>query len=168
MRYLKYTFEVETDCEKAYEYWTNQEYLSMFLAEEVKSELKPFGAFEAYFDRSAEKGMQGSEGMEYLAYDKGNMVSFTWNNPPVLMEIRDLRTTVVIEFEYLSATRCRVVFTHLGFGKSELWSKSMEYFTRAWKEIVLPRFSYLCSTGQNAMNTENKHFVDFIVDTKWE
>jgi len=74
------------------------------------------------------------------------MLSFSWNAPPSLPQVRGQRSHVVIRF-YQEASGIRVTLYHDGWGTGGEWDKAYEYFQRAWTEIVLPRLRYRFDHG---------------------
>jgi hypothetical protein len=66
------------------------------------------------------------------------MLSFTWNAPPSLPEIRKQRTHVTVRFYSLGEKQTRVTLDHDGWGRSADWLKTRAYFEKAWGTFVLP------------------------------
>ncbi|NLH49463.1 MAG: SRPBCC domain-containing protein [Myxococcales bacterium] len=119
-----------------WEAWTTREGIRTFLAPEARVELRFRGPFEIHFDRDAPAGSQGSEGMTILSYLPEEMLSFTWNNPPELAEIRHETTFVVVQFMAVSPGETRVKLTHLGWPEGAIWDRSFAYFDRAWGVVM--------------------------------
>jgi len=92
-------------------------------------------------------GQQGSEGTTLLAIQPKVMLSFTWNAPPHLPNVRKQLTHVVIRFREVSPGRTQVALTHDGWGEGDEWNQAYDYFTRAWNDVVLPRLAYRFSDG---------------------
>jgi uncharacterized protein YndB with AHSA1/START domain len=127
--------------------WTTSEGAETFFAPRCAIEARPGGKYEILFDLEQAPGKQGTEGMTVLAVQPGRMLSFTWNNPPELPDIRDQRTHVTVILEALSPSQTRVVLRHDGWGAGGAWDAAVEYFERAWKRIVLPRLKYRFANG---------------------
>ena len=99
------------------------------------------------FDLEAEPGKQGGEGMRMLAVQPPNMLSFTWNAPPHLPNVRSQLTHVMVFLHALHATQTRVTLRHDGWGEGDEWDTAREYFERAWNQVVLPRLKYRFEIG---------------------
>ncbi len=61
-------------------------------AQESWIELRIGGAFEVYFLLDQPRGAQGAEGFRILSYRPLEMLSFSWNFPPEIPEIRSAQT----------------------------------------------------------------------------
>jgi len=119
--------------------WTTEEGVRSFFAPECRIELRPGGAYEMYFDLSAEPGKRGGEEMVVLALQPPVMLSFTWNAPPELPEARSQRTHVVVRLRELAAGETLVTLRHDGWGEGGEWDAAFEYFSRVWGGVVLAR-----------------------------
>jgi len=75
------------------------------------------------------------------------MLSFTWNAPPSIPEVRPQRTHVLLRFYAEGEERTRLTFHHDGWGIGEEWDRAYEYFSRAWPEVVLKRLQYRFDHG---------------------
>ena len=138
---------VEAGIEAAWDAWTTEEGIKSFFAPDCNIDLRVDGAYEMLFDLEAEPGSRGGEGVRILAIEPKKMLSFTWNAPPHLPNVRKQRTHVVIRFEETAGGRTRVSMIHDGWGEGDEWDKAYEYFTQAWKKLVLPRLKYRFETG---------------------
>jgi uncharacterized protein YndB with AHSA1/START domain len=138
---------VNAEVDALWEAWTTEEGLKSFFAPECNLDLRVGGAFELLFDLDAEPGRQGSEGTALLAIQPKVMLSFTWNAPPHLPNVREHFTHVVVRFRELAPARTEVALTHNGWGEGEEWDTAYDYFTRAWNDVVLPRLAYRFSVG---------------------
>jgi uncharacterized protein YndB with AHSA1/START domain/uncharacterized protein YciI len=108
-----------------------------FIGTDANVELRIGGPFEILFGpATAPKGTRGSEGMHVLSYLPKQMLSFEWNAPPTLGEMRDQRTFVVVQFEPVDAQRTRVTLTHLNFGTGPAWDAVYAYFDDAWASVL--------------------------------
>ena len=94
------------------------------------------GEFELWFAPDAPEGSRGSEDCRFLSYLPDRMLSFTWNAPPSIPDVRERRAWVVVEFEPLSDTMSRVRLAHTGFGEGEAWDKTHAYFEQAWPGLL--------------------------------
>lgn len=133
---------VKASAEICWKLWTTQEGLKSFFGVDNKVDLSPGGEFEIYFDMSMPEGERGGEGNKVLSYLPSSMLSFSWNAPPSIPEIRDHshRTWVVINFNELDAKQTEITLTHLGWLEGDKWDETFDYFDRAW-DIVMNEFS---------------------------
>ena len=134
-----------TTISAVWEAWTTEAGARTFLAPDCKIELNPGGAYEMYFMPESSPGLRGGEGCRVLAVQPEQMLSFTWNAPPSLPEVRGQFTHVVVRlFEELEGTRVKL--NHDGWGDGGEWDQAFAYFETAWNKIVLPflvhRFKY--------------------------
>lgn len=127
--------------------WTTEEGAKSFFAPKCKIDLRPGGAYEMLFDLDAPPGEQGGEGMMVLAVQPEKMLSFTWNAPPSLPDVRGEMTHVAIRLEEKGPKETMVHLHHDGWGNAGEWDQAFDYFTRAWGEIVLPRLKYRFEEG---------------------
>ena len=127
--------------------WTTEDGIRSFFAPDVRVRLEVGGPYEIYFDPQAEPGRRGAEGVRILALQPRTMLSFTWNAPPHLPEVRGQWTHVIIHLEPLGPRRTKVTLFHDGWGKGGQWEQAFDYFQRAWKQVVLPRLQYRFAVG---------------------
>jgi uncharacterized protein YndB with AHSA1/START domain len=116
--------------------WTTTEGVRSFMARDVEVDLKLFGNFEPRFQPNSPLGSQGAEGCRVLSYLEGKMLSFTWNNPPILPTLRNLKTFVVIELADEGANKTKVTLTHSGWPVHEKTEEAKTYFNRAWGNVL--------------------------------
>ncbi len=149
--FLDKTIRTEIDLpvgiDAAWEAWTTPAGVRTFFAPGCNIDVRVGGLYEIYFDPEAPSGQRGSEGMRILALQVGHMLSFEWNAPPELAEIRGQRTHVTVRFCELSKIETRVIITHDGWGEGKLWDEAFNYFARAWGVIVLPRLRHSFLVG---------------------
>jgi hypothetical protein len=74
--------------------------------------------------------------MRFMALQPKKMLSFDWNAPPSLPEIRQQRTFVVVRFEPVGDRQTRVALHHTGWGDGGEWDKTYAYFDRAWGNVL--------------------------------
>jgi uncharacterized protein YndB with AHSA1/START domain len=127
--------------------WTTPDGARSFFAPECSIDLRVGGVYEMYFDLDAAPGLRGGEGMRILALQPPTMLSFTWNAPPDLPEVRGQHTTVVVRLEAVDASHTRVRLTHSGWGSGGEWDAAYAYFEGAWKQVVLPRLQRRFASG---------------------
>lgn len=94
--------------------------------------------------------------MKILAIQPKKMLSFTWNAPPEMPDVRKQRTHVVIRLEPLSDNQTRVSLAHDGWGDGGELDQPFNYFTRAWLQIVPPRLRYRFTLGPIDWNNPPK------------
>lgn len=127
--------------DETWQAWTTTEGVTTFFAPEASVELAVGGDYEMYFDPKQPEGLRGSEGCKILSFVPGEMLSFTWNAPPSIPEVRGEHTWVVLTFHALEPKKTQVSLIHLGWQVGEQWQKALQYFDRAW-EVVLGRLHY--------------------------
>jgi len=126
--------------------WTTEKGVKTFFAPEASVELAIGGNYEMYFAPKQPKGLRGGEGCRILSFVPGEMLSFTWNAPPSLPEVRKEFTWVVLYFKALEGNKTRVSLVHVGWQAGEEWQKALQYFDKAW-EVVLGRLQYRFQKG---------------------
>ena len=144
---ISYQISIPASLHEVWQAWTTEEGAKTFFAPDCRIELKPAGAYEMYFNLDAPPGEKGGEGMIILAIQPEKMLSFTWNSPPNLPDVRGEMTHVVVRFEETSSAETLVNLVHDGWGEGGEWDQAFDYFTRAWGEIVLPRLKYRFEEG---------------------
>lgn len=127
--------------------WTTEEGVRSFFAPGCKLELNPGGDYEIYFNPQGQPGERGAEGTKILAIQPEKMLTFTWNNPPILPGTRWQYTTVILRFKPVSETQTLVALYQIGWGEGEEWDKAFGYFEKAWKQVVLPRLQHRFKVG---------------------
>ena len=146
-RTIQLDVDVEGDIDQVWDTWTTEEGIKSFFAPDCHVDLKVGGAYEILFDPDAEPGQRGAEGVRILAIQPKKMLAFTWNAPPRMSLVRQQWTHVVVRFQDLEYGRTRVTLFHDGWGQGGEWDQAYEYFTKAWRDIVLPRLQYRFSVG---------------------
>ena len=100
-----------------------------------------------YFKLDAPEGERGGEELTLLAIQPEKTLSFTWNAPPDLPEIRGQMTYVTLRFEKAGENQTQLSFFHGGWGEGGHWDQAFDYFIRTWGEVVLPRLQYRFEEG---------------------
>ncbi len=127
---------VAASVNEAWAAWTTREGITSFFAPDAKIEPQVGGAFEVYFNPFAEPGMKGADGLRYLALQPPRMLSFDWNAPPSLPQVRQQRTFVVVRFAPQGDKSTLVTLHHTGWGDGGEWDQAYTYFDRAWGGVL--------------------------------
>lgn len=127
---------VKATPEQAWSAWTTREGITSFFAPDAEIDARVGGAFHIHIDPLAEPGSRGADDMRYLALQPPRMLSFDWNAPPSLPEVRQQRTFVVVRMEPVSANETRVSLHHTGWGDGGEWDKAYLYFDKAWGKVL--------------------------------
>merc|ERR1711916_77876 len=143
---LRYEFVIDAPVAKVWSLWSTESGLLSFFAPKVNVEFTIGGAFEILFNPEAEPGYRGAEGMMIMALEPEKLISFTWNSPPTLPTVRNQMTAVHVYMQ-AEGQATKLLFIHSGFGYSEEWQKSKDYFHRAWGDIVLPKLKHAAEVG---------------------
>lgn len=122
--------------EQVWTAWTTREGITRFFAPDANIEARVDGAFEIYINPLAEPGLKGADGMRFLALQPPRMLSFTWNAPPSLPEVRRQRTVVVVRMHPVNERETRVTLHHAGWGDGGEWDQAYAYFDRAWGNVL--------------------------------
>jgi uncharacterized protein YndB with AHSA1/START domain len=133
--------------EQVWKAWTTDRGAEGFFAPECHIDLRPGGLYEIFFNPQAEPGLRGSEKMIVLAVQPMKMLSFTWNSPPELPEVRGQMTHMLVRFTTVDAEHTRVTLVHDGWGEGGQWEQAYQYFNFAWLQVVLPRLQYCFLKG---------------------
>ena len=139
--------EVPASVADVWSAWTTHSGITSFFAPACRVELRPGGPYEIYFTPESPPGERGAEGTRVLAFQPEKMLAFTWSAPPHLPDVRRQRTSVVVRLRRCGEGRTRVTLTHSGWGEGGEWDLAFDYFSRAWREVVLPRLRRRFDTG---------------------
>ena len=142
MRTVEGEIVVNAGIDDVWKAWTTKEGVKSFFAPDCNIELKIGGAYEMLFDLEAEQGSRGGEGMKFLAIQSNKLLSFTWNAPPHIPDVRKQLTHVTVLFEKISQKQTKISLAHDGWGEGPDWDEAFKYFEIAWLKIVLPRLKY--------------------------
>lgn len=146
-RAIECEVSVRADIQKVWDAWTTPEGTATFFAPAANIELFPGGHYEILFNPAAESGEQGAEGMRVLAVQKPAFLSFTWNAPPHLSDVRGQNTIVEVRLSSLVDSETLVQLRHGAWGNGGQWEDAYNYFSRAWTKTVLPRLKYSFETA---------------------
>jgi len=132
--------------EQVWDAWTTREGIVSFFAPDAQIEAWVGGAFHIFINPLASPGMKGADDMHFMALQKPSMLSFDWNAPPSIPEVRAQRTFVVVRIAPVGDKQTRVTLHHTGWGEGGEWDKAYAYFDRAWGN-VLPNLAKRFETG---------------------
>ncbi len=127
---------VSAPIEAVWRSWTTRDGIRTFFAPEAEIEPRVGGAFHIHINPFAEPGMKGADDMRFMALQPPTMLSFDWNAPPSLPEVRGQRTFVVVRLAPLDAKSTRVTLHHTGWGAGGQWDDTYAYFDRAWGNVL--------------------------------
>lgn len=127
---------VPAPIEAVWQAWTTQAGIESFFAPEAEIDARVGGAFHIHIDPYGQPGAKGADEMRYMALQKPTMVTFDWNAPPSLPEIRQQRTFVVVRLADLDGKATRVRLHHTGWGDGGQWDQTYAYFDRAWGKVL--------------------------------
>lgn len=127
---------VAAPIEKVWQAWTTRAGIQTFFAPDAEIDARVGGAFHIHMDPLAEPGMKGADEMRFMALQPPTMLSFDWNAPPSLPEVRAQRTFVVVRLAPVDAGSTRVTLHHTGWGEGGEWDKTYAYFDRVWPGVL--------------------------------
>jgi uncharacterized protein YndB with AHSA1/START domain len=114
--------------------WTTSEGAKEFFAEKANIRLAIGGPYEIQFNPKDERS--GTKGLKILSYAPEEMISFQWNAPPEMPDVRNGGTWVVVQMRPEGADWTRVTVTHLGWKEGPEWDRAYAHFTRGWGELI--------------------------------
>lgn len=128
---------ISRSIDEVWNLWSTNEGTQKLFGAETLIEMTPFGKFEIYFDSTAPEGLRGSESCQVLSFIPYEMLSFTWNAPPIHEEIRNhaYKTWVVINMKSIQEQSTEVTLIHLGWPEGEKWDAVYAYFEHAWSTV---------------------------------
>jgi uncharacterized protein YndB with AHSA1/START domain len=127
---------VAAPIEAVWQAWTTRAGIRTFFAPDAEIDARVGGAFHIHINPFAEPGMKGADDMRYMALQPPTMLSFDWNAPPSLPEVRAQRTFVVVRLAPVDAKSTRVSLHHTGWGTGGQWDDTYTYFDRAWGTVL--------------------------------
>jgi len=127
---------IKATLEQAWQSWTTRDGIRSFFAPDAVVEARPGGAFHIHIDPGAAPGLKGADDMRLLALQPMKMLSFDWNAPPSLPQVRAQRTLVVLRFAEVDAQHTRISLHHVGWGEGGQWDQAYAYFDRAWGHVL--------------------------------
>jgi uncharacterized protein YndB with AHSA1/START domain len=135
-RAIRSSVVVAGSLDEVWNAWTTTEGIKTFFAPDGKVEARVDGVFEVYFNPYAPPGMRGADGMRFLSLQEKKMITFTWNAPPSLAEVRQQRTYVTVRFHAKGEKSTEVTLYHGGWGEGGEWDKAFVYFEKAWAAVL--------------------------------
>ena len=135
-REIDNSVEIAATLDQAWQSWTTRDGIVSFFAPDANVEARVGGPFQIYIDPGAPAGSKGADDMRFLALQPQRMLSFDWNAPPSLPEVRAQRTVVILRFEPVNATTTRGSLHHVGWGDGGEWDRAFAYFDRAWGTVL--------------------------------
>ena len=127
---------IKASLDQAWAAWTTREGITSFFAPDAEIDPRVGGAFHIFINPFAPPGGKGAYEMRFLALQPRKMLSFDWNAPPSLPEVRQQRTFVVVRFEPVDDKTTRVRLHHVGWGEGGDWDKAYAYFDKAWGTVL--------------------------------
>jgi len=127
---------VAAPIESVWQAWTTRAGIRTFFDPDAEIDARVGGAFHIHINPFAEPGMKGADDMRYMALQRPTMLSFDWNAPPSLPEVRAQRTFVVVRLAPVDAQSTRVTLHHTGWGSGGQWDDTYAYFDRAWGNVL--------------------------------
>jgi uncharacterized protein YndB with AHSA1/START domain len=127
---------IAASLDEAWAAWTTREGIVGFFAPDAKVEPRVGGAFQIYMDPGAPAGSKGADDMRFMAVQPKKMLSFDWNAPPSLPEVRAQRSFVIVRFVPQGERATEVHLHHVGWGEGGEWDKAHAYFDRAWAQVL--------------------------------
>lgn len=122
--------------DQAWAAWTTREGIVGFFAPDAVIDPRVGGAFHVHIDPLGAPGMKGADDMRFMALQPKKMLSFDWNAPPHLAQVRPQRTFVIVRFEPVDAASTRVSLHHTGWGDGGEWDQAYAYFDKAWAGVL--------------------------------
>lgn len=139
MKDIKKEMVLPCTAAEAWKMWTTADGLQSFFGAANKVEISLGGPFEIYFSLDEPEGLRGSEKCTVLSFVENKLLSFTWNAPPSIPEVRDtgLFTFVVLLFENLDHGACQLNLFHQGWNyPGDKWVETHAYFNDAWDFVL--------------------------------
>lgn len=127
---------IKAGLDQAWAAWTTKAGITGFFAPDAEIEPRVGGAFHIFINPYAAAGSKGADEMRFLALQPQKMLSFDWNAPPSLPEVRQQRTVVIVRFEAVDEMTTRVRLHHVGWGDGGEWDKAFAYFDKAWDKVL--------------------------------
>lgn len=125
---------VNAPLQQVWRVFTTSQGAEEFFAQKANITLAIGGPYEIQFDPKDERS--GTKGLKILSYVPEEMISFQWNAPPELPEVRNGGTWVVVQVEPVDAYRTHVSITHLGWKTGPQWDQAYAHFQSGWRDLM--------------------------------
>src|SRR5258708_6229341 len=150
-RWVRVEVSVKAPVAEVWRVWTTSEGAEEFFAEKANIRLAIGGPYEIQFEPKDERS--GTKGLKILSYAPEEMISFQWNAPPEMPEVRNGGTWVVVQMRPEGTDRTRVTVTHYGWKDGAEWDRAFAHFTRGWGDLI-KRFERRFTDGPIDWNKE--------------
>ena len=132
---------VDASIDQVWDAWTTKAGITSFFSPDAEIDPRVGGAFHVFINPYAAAGMKGADTMQYLALQPKTMLSFDWNAPPSLPDVRRQHTVVILRFMPEGA-KTRLTLHHVGWGSADgengkQWDAAYQYFDRAWGLVLV-------------------------------
>lgn len=127
---------INANVDEVWKVWTTTQGIKSFFAPDANVELRVDGPFEIYMNPFAAAGMKGADDMRIIAFQDKKMLTFTWNAPPSLPDVRKQRTIVIVRFVSRGDVLTDVTLHHVGWGEGGEWDRAYDYFGKAWPNVL--------------------------------
>ena len=135
-RAIRATVIVPASIDDVWTAWTTREGITGFFAPDANVDARVDGPFEVFFNPYAAPGMRGADGMRFLSLQDRKMITFTWNAPPTMPEVRKQRTYVTVRLHAKGEKQTEVTLYHGGWGEGEEWDRALAYFEKSWPNVL--------------------------------
>src|SRR5260370_31366911 len=125
---------VKAPISEVWRVWTTSHGAEELFAEKANIRLAIGGPYEIQFDPKDERS--GTKGLKILSYAPEEMISFQWNAPPEMPEVRNGGTWVVVAMAPVDANRTHVTITHLAWKIGPQWDKAYVPFPSGWRDLM--------------------------------
>ena len=105
-----------------------------FFAQKANIHLAIGGPYEIQFDPNDERS--GTKGLKILSYAPDEMLSFQWNAPPEMPEVRNGGTWVVVLLRPEGPDHTHVTIEHLGWKQGAEWDIAYTHFVEGWGGLM--------------------------------
>jgi len=118
--------------------WTTETGTESFFSRKCKIDLRPGGAYEMLFNQDSKPGEQGGEGMIIMSIQPEKMLSFTWNAPPNLPQVRGQMTHVVVRLFEANSGLPGLPFTMMAGVRGENGTRLLNIFFAPGVRLFFP------------------------------
>jgi uncharacterized protein YndB with AHSA1/START domain len=105
-----------------------------FFAEKANIQLALGGPYEIQFDPKDDRS--GTKGLKVLSFSPGEMISFQWNAPPEMPDVRNGGTWVVVQMRPEGIGKTHVTISHLGWREGAQWDQAYPHFQQGWNQLM--------------------------------